>query len=122
MTFRFAFKTSFGHLQDVLARCLGCLGKTSLRHLVDVFLPTGSHGTTLTFLTSKYHLVPLKSFTVPRLELLACVLLSKLLVSVLEALKGEVRSQQCFVGVIVWWHCGGLKRFINGGVYGFRTK
>ena len=41
MTFRFAFKTSFGHLQDVLARCLACLGKTSLRHLVDIFLPTG---------------------------------------------------------------------------------
>ena len=41
MTFRFAFKTSFGHLQDVLARCLACLRKTSLRHLVDVFWPTG---------------------------------------------------------------------------------
>ena len=41
MTFRFAFKKSFGHLQDVLARCLACLGKTSLRHLADVFLPTG---------------------------------------------------------------------------------
>ena len=41
MTFRFAFKTSVGHLQDVLARCLACLGKTSLRHLADVFLPTG---------------------------------------------------------------------------------
>ena len=40
MTFRFAFKTSFGHLKDVLARCLACLGKTSLRPLVDVFLPT----------------------------------------------------------------------------------
>ena len=41
MSFRFAFKTSFGHLQDVLTRCLACLGKTSLRHLVDVFLQTG---------------------------------------------------------------------------------
>ena len=40
MSFRFASKTSFGHLQDVLKRCLACLGKKSLRHLVDVFLPT----------------------------------------------------------------------------------
>ena len=40
MSSRFAFKTSFGHLQDVLARCLACLRKTSLRHLVDVFLLT----------------------------------------------------------------------------------
>ena len=41
MSFRFPFKTSFGHLQDVLARCLACIDKTSLRHLPDVFLPTG---------------------------------------------------------------------------------
>ena len=41
MSFRFGFKISFGHLQDVLAGCLACLGKASLRHLVDVFLPTG---------------------------------------------------------------------------------
>ena len=47
MTFRFAFKTSFGHLQDVLARCLACLGTTSLRHLVGVFLPTGFVGRAL---------------------------------------------------------------------------
>ena len=40
MSFRLAFETSFGHLQDVLGRCLACLGKTSLRHLADVFLPT----------------------------------------------------------------------------------
>ena len=36
MSFRFAFKTSFEHLQDVLVSCLACLGKTSLEHLVDV--------------------------------------------------------------------------------------
>ena len=42
MTFRYAFKTPFGHLQDVLARRLACLNKISLRHLLDVFLPTGN--------------------------------------------------------------------------------
>ena len=41
MSFKFAFNTSFGHLQDILTRCLACLVKISLRHLVDVFLPTG---------------------------------------------------------------------------------
>ena len=40
MSFRFGFKTSSGHLKDVLARCLARLGKISLRHLVDVFLLT----------------------------------------------------------------------------------
>ena len=48
MTFRFAFNTSFGHLQDILARCLACLNKTSLEHLIDVFLPTGSSQQTIT--------------------------------------------------------------------------
>ena len=44
MSFRFAFETSFGHVEDALVRFLACLGKTSLRHLVDVFLflPTES--------------------------------------------------------------------------------
>ena len=52
LSFRFVFETSLGHLLDVLARFLACLGKTSLRHLtylgktslrhtVYVFLPTG---------------------------------------------------------------------------------
>ena len=41
MSFRFAVKTSFGHLEDVLARCLACLNKTSSKHLVDVFLAIG---------------------------------------------------------------------------------
>ena len=33
MSFRLAFKTSFGHLQDVLAGCLACLEKASCRCL-----------------------------------------------------------------------------------------
>ena len=41
MTFKFGFKTSFGHLQDTLARCLVCINKKSLGHLINVFLPTG---------------------------------------------------------------------------------
>ena len=49
MSFRFAFKTPSGHLQCVLARCLPCLGKTSLRHLVDVLLSTGRIKTSSTW-------------------------------------------------------------------------
>ena len=66
-----------------------------------------SHGNTVTFLTSKCRFVTPKSFTVPRLELLAGVLLSKLLVSVLEALKGEVKVRAMFCWsdsmVALWW-------------------
>ena len=38
---RLRFKTSLGHLQNVLARCLACPNKTYLRHLTEIFLPTG---------------------------------------------------------------------------------
>ena len=63
LIFRFAVNISFGHLKDVLARCLACLNKTSLRHLADVFLPAG-HGFTqnlrnfLLFLLFLKHLFP----------------------------------------------------------------
>lgn len=40
MYFNFPFKTSFGHLQEILPRGLACLKKTSLGHLIDIFLPT----------------------------------------------------------------------------------
>ena len=66
-----------------------------------------SHGITLNLLTSKCRLVPLKSFTIPRLELLACQLLSKLVVSVCDALKGEVDIASVFCWsdsmVALWW-------------------
>ena len=39
--FQICVEDIFWTLQDALARCLACLNKTSLRHLTDVFLPTG---------------------------------------------------------------------------------
>ena len=48
MTFKFDFKTSFGDLQDIFARCLVCLNKTSLKHLIDVFLSTDPSQQTIT--------------------------------------------------------------------------
>ena len=50
MAFRIAIKASFGHLQDVLARCFARLNKISLRHLIDVFLPTDPSQQTITCL------------------------------------------------------------------------
>ena len=41
MTLKFGFKTCSEHLQDILARCVACINKASLGHLVNVFLPTG---------------------------------------------------------------------------------
>ena len=50
MSFRIVIKPSFGHLQDVLARCFARLHKISLRHLVDVFLLTDPSQQTITCL------------------------------------------------------------------------
>ena len=56
---------------------------------------------------SKSRLVPSKSFSIPRLELLACLLLSKLVVSVLKAVEGEVKVLHVFCWsdsqVSLWW-------------------
>ena len=62
MLFRFPFKTSFGHLQDVVARCLACLNKTSLRHLIDVFLPTGQQLSVLIYVNDLKNASNSKSF------------------------------------------------------------
>ena len=45
------------------------------------------------FLTSKSRVAPLGGVTVPRLELLGALLLSRLISSVYEALKGELELQ-----------------------------
>ena len=50
IAFRIAIKASFGHLQDVLARCFARLNKISLRHLTDVFLLTDPSQQTTTCL------------------------------------------------------------------------
>ena len=48
MTLKFGFQTSFGHLQNILARCLACINKTSLGHLVNVFSSAGPSQQTIT--------------------------------------------------------------------------
>ena len=50
MAFRIAIKASFGYLQDVSARDFARFNKISLRHLIDVFLPTDPSQQTITCL------------------------------------------------------------------------
>lgn len=47
------------------------------------------HGVRVRLSTSKNHLVPSKALSIPRLELLSCVLLSRLIDSVQETLETE---------------------------------
>ena len=48
-------------------------------------------------MTSKNHLVPSKSLSIPRLELMSCVLLAKLVSSVQDALVSEVSVENLWL-------------------------
>ena len=70
--------------------------------------------------TSKCRLVPVKEISVPRLELLACLLLSKLIASVNTAVESEVQIE-CFVERICKLYCCGYGKCIQSGRFGCRT-
>ena len=57
---------------------------------VCTFINRCEHKVTVNLLVSKSRFVPLNSFTIPRLELLSCLLLPELLNLVLKAVKEEV--------------------------------
>ena len=65
------------------------------------------HGITVKFWTSKCRLAPVKEISIPRLELLACFLLSKLIASVKTAVESEVEIVRVFCWtdsqIVLWW-------------------
>ena len=65
------------------------------------------HGVTVNLVTSKRELVPSKPQTIPRLELLSSLLLSKLLVSVLDVISQVITASSIFCWsesmVVLWW-------------------
>ena len=68
------------------------------------------HGVTVNLVASKCRLVPSKSQTIPWLELLSCLLLCKLLVSVLDVISQVVTASSIFCWsdnmVASWWSDG----------------
>ena len=65
------------------------------------------HEITVKFWTSKCRLTPVKEISIPRLELLACFLLSKLFASVKTAVESEVEIVRVFwwtdSQIVLWW-------------------
>ena len=55
-----------------------------------------SHGVKANFWAGKCRFAPMKDLSIPRLELLACVLLSKQVVSVVNAVRLEVQVKILF--------------------------
>ena len=71
-----------------------------------------SHGVSVNIWVGKSRLAPLKKLSIPRLELLACLLLSELVISVVDAVKSEVKIKEicCWSDsqIAMWWinQCG----------------
>ena len=71
-----------------------------------------SHDVSVNFWVGKSRLVPTKKLRIPRLELLACLLLSELVISVVNAVKSEIRIKEiCYWSdsqIAIWWikQCG----------------
>ena len=65
------------------------------------------HGVKVRLWCAKTRLVPIKEENIPRLELLGCLLLSKLIKSVYEAVGGVVRLSEIYcwsdAQILFWW-------------------
>ena len=79
------------------------------------------HGCSVRLWTSKCWLAPVKELSIPRLELMACLLLRRLMVSVKLAVeKADSVKKTFFVGRIHRLRCSGFGRGVKNGRFGSR--
>ncbi|GFU49340.1 DUF1758 domain-containing protein [Trichonephila clavipes] len=67
------------------------------------FLSNTSQGMEVALIRAKARVAPLKQVTIPRYELMACCIGSRLAHSVQESL--NITEMETVFGVIQWWHC-----------------
>ena len=94
------------HCRDVELR--GFCDSSGSANCVVVYVKTVCcHGVTVNFWAGKSRIVPMKKLSIPRLELLACLLLARLMVSVVDAVKSEVSVKDtiCWTDsqIAIWW-------------------
>ena len=100
---------------------LNCMGLATVqgRYGACVFFRIScEHGSSVRLWTSTCRLAPVKELSILRLELMACLLLSRLMVSVKLAVEKEVSVKNIFVGRIRRLLFGGF----DGGVKNGRLR
>ena len=68
-----------------------------------------SHGVSVTFWAGKCRLAPMKNFSIARLDLFSCLLLSELITMFVKAVEVEVKVNKVFCWsdsqIAIWWIC-----------------
>ena len=68
-----------------------------------------SHGVSVTLWLGKCRLASMKNFSVVRLDILSCLLLSKLITMVVKTIEVEVKARKVFCWshpqIAIWWIC-----------------
>ena len=67
-----------------------------LKHTARLFRVVCSHGVKVNLWAGKCRVAPMKDLSIPRLENLTCVFLSKLVVSVVNSVRLEVQVRYVF--------------------------
>ena len=106
----------FKNCEKTKLRLCGFSDASTRAYAAVVYIQCGSGSERrMVFLTSKSRVAPLGGVTVPRLELLGALLLSRLISSVYEALKGELELQSsvCYTDsqVTLFWILGENKEW-----------
>jgi hypothetical protein len=121
------FNFASSALKDI--QLIGFCDASSKAYAAVVYIKAYTEeGTYIKFITAKTRVTPLKDHTIPRLELLAAVLLSRLIVSVKAALKSELSlgDSLCYTDskVALYWICGHhkeWKQFVENRVQTIRS-
>ena len=107
--------TGLGENSIAYSLCGFCDASTRACAAVVYLILKSDMSTTVRFVVAKTRVAPLQTQTIPRLELLSALLLSRLIVSVLNSLKSMLPQLvlKCYTDsqVALFWICGTDKKW-----------